>query len=114
MHWASRRINFRSLTPLAAAHALDRFANADIVSDMKTFTVRDLDRTPSVVLDACDRDGEARIRRRNGRTYRLLVATEPARVITALPDFAARRKKLFPKPLTAAFARALDQAIRGE
>ena len=56
---------------------LDRSANADIMSDMKTFTVRDLDRSPSVVLDACDRDGEARIRRRDGKTYRLLPDTGP-------------------------------------
>lgn len=39
------------------------------MSAMKTFTVRELDRAPSRVLEACDRDGEARIRRRDGKTY---------------------------------------------
>lgn len=93
---------------------LDFLTNADMMSDMKTFTVRELDRQPAVVLDACDHDGEARIRRRDGRTYLLMPESEPKRVVTSLPDFAARRKKLFPKPLTAAFARDLHKAIRGE
>jgi hypothetical protein len=85
-----------------------------MMSDMKTFTVRDLDRTPSVVLDACDRDGEARIRRRDGKTYRLVPEGGLKSVITSLPDFAARRRKLFPKMLTAAQTRLADAAIRGE
>jgi hypothetical protein len=84
------------------------------MSDMKTFTVRDLDRSPSVVLDACDRDGEARIRRRGGKTYRLLPDAEPKRVITSLPDFAARSRKLFPKPLTKSQTDLVDRMIRGE
>src|SRR5262245_8716327 len=36
---------------------LDFAANADIMSDMKTFTVRELDREPATVLDAADKDG---------------------------------------------------------
>jgi hypothetical protein len=44
-------------------------ASADILSVMKTFTVRELDREPSRVLDTCDRQGAVRIRRRDGRTY---------------------------------------------
>jgi len=39
------------------------------MSDMKTFTVRDLDRSPSVVLDASRADGRVRIRERGGQTY---------------------------------------------
>lgn len=88
--------------------------NADMMSDMKTFTVRELDRAPAVVLDACDRDGEARIRRRDGRIYRLMPAAGPKRAMTRLPDFAARRAKVFKKALTAAQARQADEAIRGE
>jgi hypothetical protein len=42
---------------------------SDILSDMKTFTVRELDRQPAVVLDACDKEGVVRIRRRNGRSW---------------------------------------------
>ena len=98
----------RSLSPL------DDATNADMMSDTKTFTVRELDRTPAVVLAACDRDGEALIRRRDGREYRLVPADGPKRAITSVPDFAARRRKLFPKPLPATFALALDQAMRGE
>jgi hypothetical protein len=66
------------------------------------------------VLDTCDREGEARIRRRDGRSYRLIPDVEPTRVIRTLPDFAARRRKLFPRQLPASFGRALDMAIRGE
>lgn len=39
------------------------------MSDMKTFTARDLNRSPAKVLAAADRDGVARVRSRNGRTY---------------------------------------------
>jgi hypothetical protein len=85
-----------------------------MMSDMKTFTVRELDRTPAVVLDACDRDGEARIRRRDGRIYRLMPASGTKRRITAVPDFAARRRQLFKKPLSTAQVRLADEAIRGE
>ena len=84
------------------------------MSAMKTFTVRDLDRTPAAVLAACDRDGEALIRRRDGREYRLVPGTGPKRVITSVPDFAARRRRLFPKPLSTAQTRLVDAAIRGE
>ena len=85
-----------------------------MMSDMKTFTVRDLDRAPSSVLAACDREGEVRIRCRDGRTYRLAPEAQARRVISALPDFAARRSKLFPKRLTSRQARLVDQMLRGE
>ena len=85
-----------------------------MMSDMKTFTVRELDRQPAVVLNACDHDGQARIRRRDGRTYLLVPESEPKRVITSLPDFAARRRKIFPKPFTKEQTRQVDRFIRGE
>ncbi len=88
--------------------------NADIMSDMKPFTVRDLDRRPAEVLDACDAEGEARIRRRDGRTYLIRAEPPPGRVMGTLPDFAARRKRLFPKPLPQSFADELDRAMRNE
>lgn len=84
------------------------------MSAMKTFTVRELDRAPSRVLEACDRDGEARIRRRDGKTYLLRPEQEPARAISALSDFAARRRRLFPKSLTRRQARQVDNLLRGE
>lgn len=83
------------------------------MSDMKTFTVRQLDREPATVLDACDREGAVRIRRRDGRTYTVRPDTGPDR-ITALPDFRARLKQTFPRPLTAAQTRRLDKLLAGE
>jgi hypothetical protein len=85
-----------------------------MMSDMKTFTVRDLDRAPAVVLAACDRDGEARIRRRDGRIYRLMPVAGPKRTMTGVPDFAARRRQVFNKPLSAAQTRLADEALRGD
>jgi hypothetical protein len=93
--------------------SLDR--RSDIRHDvgMKSFTVRDLDRGPALVLDACDRDGVVRIRRRDGRTYRLESEHKP-KVITTLPDFAARRRRIFHKPLTVKQAALLDRVIAGD
>jgi hypothetical protein len=84
------------------------------MSDMRTFTVRDLDRRPSDVLDVADRDGVVHIRRRDGRTYSVRPEGNPAKKMTSLPDFAGRRKALFPKPISAAQARAVDKLIAGE
>lgn len=89
-------------------------SNADIMSDMKTFTVRDLDRAPSAVLAACDREGEVRIRCRDGRTYRLAPEPSVRQVITTLPDFEARRHRLFPQTLSREQTRLVDQMLRGE
>lgn len=84
------------------------------MSDMKTYTVRDLDRRPGEVLDACDVHGQARIRRRDGRSYVLTSERAGRARIGELPDFASRRKKLLPRPLPRAFARKLDEALAGE
>lgn len=85
-----------------------------MLSDMKTFTVRELDREPAMVLEAADRDGVARIKRRDGRVYLVRpVIAESAR-ITALPDFAARRKAIFPKAIPAAQVRQADRLIAGQ
>jgi hypothetical protein len=83
------------------------------MSAMKTFTVRELDREPAVVLDACDREGAARIRRRNGRTYTIRPDAGPDR-ITALPDFRARIAKLFSKALTREETYRADKLLAGE
>jgi hypothetical protein len=87
--------------------------NADKLSDMKTFTVREMDRVPNAVLDASERDGAAKIRRRDGRTYTIRPDAGPGR-ITAVPDIRARLKKLFPKPIPAAQIRLVDKLIAGE
>jgi len=84
------------------------------MSDMKTFTVRDLDRSPGEVLEASRIDGKARIRERGGQTY-LITPEAPAKGrIAALPDFAARRAALFRGTLSNDFARRFDQALAGE
>lgn len=83
------------------------------MSDMKTFTVRDLDREPAAVLDAADREGAVRVRRRDGRTYSVKPEAT-AKKITALPDFRARIKMIFPKPIPKSQAAAVDRLIAGE
>lgn len=83
------------------------------MSAMKIFTVRDLDREPSAVLDAADRYGAVRVKRRDGRTYSVKPEGGDA-TITALPDFASRRKAMFTKPVPAAVVRRVDKLIAGE
>ena len=84
------------------------------MSDMKTFTVRDLDRSPSIVLAASRMDGHARIRERGGHTYIITPEPTPQKQITALPDFSARRSRLFKGTLSTSTARQFDQAIASE
>jgi hypothetical protein len=85
-----------------------------MMSDMKTFTVRDLDRRPNQVLEACDSYGEARIRCRDGRTYVIKTEGKEVSSMSALPDFAARRSALFGKSASRSFAKKFDQAIASE
>jgi hypothetical protein len=87
--------------------------NADILSDMKTFTVRQVDREPAVMLDTADREGVVRIQRRDGRAYRLQPEALPVR-ISSLPDFQARIRKIFPKPVSRKQARLFDKLLAGE
>jgi hypothetical protein len=83
------------------------------MSDMKTFTVRELDRQPATVLDAADREGIVRIKRRDGRLYSVRPESTTQK-ITALPDFRARLKKIFPKPIPASQVAMVDRLIAGE
>lgn len=64
------------------------------MSDMKTFTVRDLDRQPAKVLKACDADGAVKVKRRDGRAY-IMRPEHSTERIRNLPDFAARRKAIW-------------------
>jgi len=82
------------------------------MSDMKTFTVRELDRAPAAVLDAADREGVVRVKRRDGRVYS--VQPEARQCVTELPDFRARLKKIFPRPIPAKQVAAVDRLIAGE
>ena len=88
---------------------LDTPSYADIMSDMKTFTVRELDRSPGVVLEASRIEGKARIRARGGQTYIIMPEPAPPRRITSLPNFAARRAALLAKPLSPEFTRKFDR-----
>lgn len=99
--------------PLTAP-PLDFAINADMMSDMKTFTVRDLDRSPSVVLDASRADGSVRVRARGGQTYIITPEAAPQKRISVLPGFSARRSKLFKGTLSPSSVRELDKAIAGE
>lgn len=87
------------------------------MSDMKTFTVRDLDRTPAKVLAAADRDGMARVRSRDGRSYSVKPEDAPSRK----PDwvaFAKQRREAVRRlnmvPISKTVARELDRLIAGE
>ena len=83
------------------------------MSDMKTFTVRQLDREPATVLDAADKEGVVQVRRRDGRVYSIQ-AEASARNAIVLPDFAARRRAIFPRMIPAAQVRKVDKLMRGE
>jgi hypothetical protein len=99
---------------LIVSAPLDDSTNADMMSDMKTFTVRDLDRKPGEILKACDSCGVVRVRTRGGKQYLIKPEIEARPRMGRLPDFAMRRSRLFAEPLTKGFARRLDQALAGE
>jgi hypothetical protein len=87
---------------------LGKTLNAGIMSDMKKFTVRELNRSPRVVLAASRMDGHARISERGGQTSIISPEAMPLKQISALPDFSKRRSRLFKGVLSAATARQFD------
>ncbi len=87
------------------------------MSDMKTFTIRDLNRSSAAVIAAADRDGGVRLRSRTGRTY----TVRPDAVATGAPDWDAfvktRREaiaKLKMPRISKVQANELDRLIAGE
>jgi hypothetical protein len=90
------------------------------MSDMKAFTVRDLDRAPAKVLAAADRDGLAHVRSRDGRLYVLRPEKQPAKQKAGWAAFARNRraglKSAFPDGpvLTASQARAFDRLLAAD
>jgi len=84
------------------------------MSDMRTFTVRQLDREPAHVLDTCDVEGAVQIRRRDGRSY-TLAADEKKKTVINPPDIMARLRRTFGDTVIsdkqAAF---VDKLIAGE
>lgn len=85
-----------------------------MMSDMKTFTVRDLDRSPSTVLEASKADGRVRIRERGGQTYIITPESQLDKPITVLPDFQKRRRRIFSGVMSASTVQQLDKTIAGE
>ncbi|MBI4024535.1 MAG: hypothetical protein HY360_06105 [Verrucomicrobia bacterium] len=87
---------------------------------MKTFTVRDLDRQPAVVLDACDHEGEVRIRRRNGHGYTLRPDSGDSIRVAGkdrkrwLEEHRIWLRRTFRKPIPAKQAALVDRLIAGE
>lgn len=92
---------------------VDAEVNADMMSDMKTFTVRELDRSPSVVLDAAEAEGAVLVKRRDGRAYRIAPESALPKV-RSLPDFDARRRRLGVPKIPAAQSRLVDCWLAGE
>ena len=87
---------------------------SDIMSDMKTFTVRQLDRETAKVMEACDTYGAVGIKRRDGRSY-TLAADEKRKTVINPPDIMARLRRTFGDTVIsdkqAAF---VDKLIAGE
>ncbi len=84
---------------------------------MKTFTVRELDRKPAIVLNTCDREGAVRIRRRDGRSYTVRPDEPPARDVPwrcLIAEHRRRIARIFKEPLTKAQVQMADRLIAGE
>lgn len=82
---------------------------------MTTFTVRQLDREPARILDACDAEGAVQIHRRDGRTYTLQSdANGNFSMSVWLADRRRKLKELFPTPLTKKQVREFDRLIRSD
>jgi hypothetical protein len=100
--------------------ACNSLSNADIMSDMKTFTVRDMDRRPAEVLDACDKEGAVRIRRRNGHSYTVRPEQSGNAKASAaererwLAEHVAWRKRQFPKRIAREQTALVDRLLAGE
>lgn len=84
------------------------------MSDIKTFTVRELDRETARVMEACDTHGSVRIRRRDGRCYTLEAEHKKDAVINP-PDIMARLRKQFPgMMISSKQTKFVDKLIAGE
>ena len=90
---------------------------SDILSDMKKFTVRDLDREPGLVLDTCDKEGEVCVVRRDGRRYTVRPAGGPDQDVPWLALWSknrARIKRIFPEVIPQKQVDTVDRLIAGE
>ena len=83
---------------------------------MKTFTLRDLGRRASAVLDACDSEGAVHIQRRDGRQYTISPEAGAALKVPwrkAFTEHRARIARIFPEPIPDEQVRVVDQLIAG-
>lgn len=88
---------------------------SDILSDMKTFMVRELSRRTARVLETCDGEGGVIIQYQDGRQYQLVPRGKPGGGRRVLPDFAGRQRAIFGRRMFA--SRQLNaslQAAKGE
>jgi len=90
------------------------------MSDMKTFTVRDLDRRPASVLNTCDKEGAVRIRRRNGHSYTVRLEQPSSARVSAkdrarwLEEHLAWRKRMFSERIASDQTALVDRLLAGE
>jgi hypothetical protein len=69
---------------------------------MKAFTVRNLDRRPKAVLEACDKEGIARVQGRDGRRYTVRPeggAGQKVPLVRLNAEHRARMKRIFAEPI---------------
>lgn len=81
---------------------------------MSPITVRDLHRRTAAILEACEREGEVRIRHRDGREFRLLPVPPQCTAQPEWPDFKVRRSRIRRDPVPSEVCAKVDAAIRGE
>ena len=82
----------------------------------QTFTLRDLGRRASAVLDVCDSEGAVRIQRRDGRQYTISPETGAPQKVPwrkAFAEHRARIARVFPEPIPDERVRVVDRLIAG-
>jgi hypothetical protein len=93
---------------------------SDMLSDVKSFTVRDMDRTPADILRVCDAEGLAVIRSRSGRTYEIRPAVDSGEAIDKatvrqwLQRHRAWTESTFPRKIPASQYAEVDRLLAGE
>ena len=84
---------------------------------MKTFTVRDLDRTPALVLRASEADGVAAIQSRDGRRFEIRPVA-PIEGKSTVKDAVARHliwmKSTYTRPISAEHLQVVDAMVSEE
>jgi hypothetical protein len=89
-------------------------SESDILSDVKTFNVRELSRSTAKVLAACELDGGVIIRYEDGRQFELMPRRPPRDGSQPSPDFAKRTRTIFGKRrFTRRQINALFEAAKG-